>query len=104
MKKFVVAISALLLSSTAFASWSQEQKSSFSDLLWSPEHASTPAERMNQVIFISCLTKYYEAKYPFEQVMNWWYQPPNPELIQEFMIVNADCKEKLLAQLKTTDI
>ena len=104
MKKFAVAISALLLSSTAFASWTQEQKSSFSDLLWSPEHASTPAERMNQVIFISCLTKYYEAKYPFEQVMNWWYQPPNPELIQEFMIVNANCKEQLLAQLKTTDI
>ena len=104
MKKNLQLYSTLLLSSTAFASWTQEQKSSFSDLLWSPEHASTPAEKMNQVIFISCLTKYYEAKYSFEQVMSWWYQPPNPELIQEFMIVNANCKEQLLAQLKTTDI
>ena len=104
MKKFVVAISALLFSSTAFASWSQEQKSKFSDLLWSPEHASTPAERMNQVIFISCLTKYYEAKYSYEQVMNWWYLPPDPRLIEEFMVVNADCKKQLLAQLKSADI
>ena len=104
MKKFAIALSALFLSSTAFASWTQEQKSSFSDLLWSPEHASTPAERMNQVMFISCLTEYYEDRYTFKQVMSWWYLPPDPKLIEEYIIVNANCKEQLLAQLKTTDI
>ena len=104
MKKFAIALSALLLSSTAFASWSQEQKDKFSELLWSPEHASTPAERMNQVMFISCLTEYYEDRYTFKQVMSWWYLPPDPKLIEEYIVVNAQCKSALLAKLNATDI
>jgi hypothetical protein len=104
MKKFVIALSTLLLSSTAFASWTQEQKDTFSELLWVPEQAATPEDTMNLVQFIDCLTKYYESKYTFEQVHRWWYEPPRTELVKEFVIVNAECKRMILAQVNSTSI
>ena len=104
MKKFAIALSALLLSSTAFASWTQEDKDKFSELLWIPEQATTPADTMNLVQFIDCLTKYYESKYTFEQVHQWWYEPPRTELIEEFVVVNAECKRMILAQVNSEAI
>lgn len=104
MKKFAIAISTLLLSSTASASWTQEDKDKFSELLWIPEQAKTVSDKMNQVNFITCLTKYYESKYTFEQIHQWWYQAPRKELVEEFVIVNEECKRMVLSQLNSTDI
>ena len=104
MKKFALAISLMLLSSTASAKWSQADKDRFSELLWIPEQAETVSDKINLVNFISCLTDYYESKYTFEQVIDWWYNPHTVELTQEFIVVNDECKRMIIEQLNSTDV
>ena len=76
MKKFIIAITALMVCSPAFADWSKKDRDYFSELLWLPEEEGTFENKLNMVRFISCLTDYYESRYPFEQVLSKWNSTP----------------------------
>ena len=96
MKKFIIAITALLICSPAFADWSKEDRDYFSELLWLPEKEGTVEDKLNMVRFISCLTNYYESKYPFDQVLSRWNSTPvDIEFVSEFIDVNSRCSEMI---------
>ena len=96
MKKFIIAITALFVCSPAFADWSKEDRSRFTELLWISEAENNVDTKIRMVRFIKCITKYYESKYPFEQVLSKWNSTPiDTEFVSEFIDVNNHCDEMI---------
>ena len=96
MKKFIIAIIALMVCSPAFADWTKKDRDYFSELLWLPEEEGTIEDKLNMVRFISCLTDYYESKYSFEQVLSRWNSKPvDIEFLKEFIDRNNHCSQMI---------
>ena len=92
MKKIIAVIFILMLSQPVFASWSQKDRTHFAELLWLPEAEKNVDVKVRMLRFISCITSYYEAHYPFAGVLEKWNSAPvDIEWISEFIAVNERC-------------
>ena len=105
MKKFIIAITALLVCSPAFADWSKKDRDYFSELLWLSEAEESVDTKIRMVRFITCITNYYESKYPFDQVLSRWNSTPiDVEFVSEFIDVNGRCDEMISNNEDSTNI
>ena len=92
MKKFIFLVSAFLISQSAAAQWSEEDRSSFSKLLWLSEVENDVDTKVRMVRFISCITAYYELNYSFSGVLEKWNSTPvDQDFLSEFIYVNETC-------------
>ena len=103
MKKFIIATSALLLSNTAHASWTQEQKDDFYQMLYKPEQVVDVNSKINMVRFIECMTKYYESYHPYETIERWKTALMHPSDVTEFRTVQSECRTLVLHDAKSTN-
>ena len=96
MKKFIIAITALLVCSPASADWSKEDRSRFAELLWISEAEDNVDTKIRMVRFIKCITKYYEQQYPFAKVLEKWNSTDiDARWLSEFIDVNDRCDEMI---------
>ena len=104
MKKFIIAITALLVCSPASADWTKEDRSRFTELLWISEAEDNVDTKIRMVRFIKCITKYYEQQYPFAKVLEKLNSTDiDARWLSEFIDVNDRCNEMILNNEDSTN-
>ena len=104
MKKFIIAITALLVYSPAFADWSKEDRSRFTELLWISEAENNADTKIRMVRFIKCITNYYEQQYSFAKVLEKWNSTDiDAQWLSEFIDVNSRCDEMIRSNEDSTN-
>ena len=103
MKKFIVAISILLIGTPAAASWTQEQRDDFYQMLYREDQVKDVNSKMNMIRFIECMTKYYESEHPYEIVASWKTALMHPKDVDEFRVVQSECRNLVLNDAKSTN-
>ena len=105
MKKIILVLIAVMISSPVFADWSQKDRSHFSELLWLPAANETVDLKIRMFRFIACITSYYEEHYPFSKVLEQWNSTViDTDFLSEFVFVNDRCNEKITNNEDVKDI
>ena len=103
MKRFIIAISTLLISTPTLASWTQEQKDDFYRMLYRADQVTDVNSKLNMIRFIECMTKYYESEHSYETIQQWQTSLMHPEDVREFRAVQFECRELVLTNAKSTN-
>lgn len=103
MKKFLVAISILLIGTPAAASWTQEQRDDFYQMLYREDQVKDVNSKINMIRFIECMTKYYESEHPYETIVRWKTSFMHPQDVVEFRVIQSECRNLVLNDAKSTN-
>jgi len=103
MKKFILIAFTYLIGSTAQASWSNEEKNAFFELLYNPDKVVDNDSKIKMVNMIECVGSYYQSRYSFDQFKLFWVETEKTNLgpAQEFSYISTMCKKMVLDDKKT---
>jgi len=103
MKKFILIAFTYLIGSTAQASWSNEEKNAFFELLYNPDKVVDNDSKIKMVNMIECVGSYYQSRYSFDQFKLFWVETEKTNLgpAQEFSYISTICKKMVLDDKKT---
>jgi len=101
MKKFMIALTALILSTNAYGMWSNEERNAFFDLLYDPEKISEASDKLDMVNLIECVQSYYAMRNTYDEFLSYWTSADERQL-GEWKHVTATCKKMIQRPRKDT--
>ncbi len=101
MKKFMIALTALILSTNAYGMWSNEERNAFFDLLYDPDKVSDTSDKLDMVNLIECVQSYYAMRNTYDEFLSYWTSADERQL-GEWKYVTATCKKMIQRPRKDT--
>lgn len=101
MKKFMIALTALILSTNAYGMWSNEERNAFFDLLYDPDKVSDTSDKLNMVNLIECVQSYYAMRNTYDEFLSYWTSADERQL-GEWKYVTSTCKKMIQRPRKDT--